>query len=131
MVSYHKNVSSLVFILNLLSELDFFKEIKVDNHFPIFLTALNTPSMIFDMFPFIFLICTQLFFIKLFESKEIEIFKYSGLKNSKILTILSFLSIVTGIFVITVFYNFSSNLNNLKERIKFNIYLRILLLTNW
>ena len=42
-------------------------------------------SIIFEMFPFIFLITTQLFFIKLFENKEIEIFKYSGLKNSKIL----------------------------------------------
>ena len=41
------------------------------------------------MFPFILLITIQLFFIKLFENKEIEIFKYSGLKNSSILNILS------------------------------------------
>ena len=41
------------------------------------------------MFPFIFLITTQLFFIKLFNNNEIKIFKYSGLKNSKILIILS------------------------------------------
>ena len=46
------------------------------------------------------------------ENKEIEIFKYSGLKNSSILKILSILSIITGIFVITIFYSFSSNLKN-------------------
>ena len=59
-------MTSLVFILNLLSEIDFFKEISVENYFPLFLTALNTPTMIFEMLPFIFLISTQLFFIKLF-----------------------------------------------------------------
>ena len=32
-------ITSLVFILNLLSELDFFKEINVNNFFPLFLTA--------------------------------------------------------------------------------------------
>ena len=36
--------------------------------------------MIFEMFPFIFLITSQAFFIKLFNNNELEIFKYSGLK---------------------------------------------------
>ena len=66
---------SLIFILNLLTELEFFKEIKVASSFPIFLSLLNSPSMIFEMLPFIFLITTQLFFIKLFNNNEIEIFK--------------------------------------------------------
>jgi len=35
------------------------------------------------MFPFIFLIATQFFFLKLFNNDEINIFKYSGLKNIK------------------------------------------------
>ena len=56
---------SLVFILNFLQELDFFQDIEVDNHFTIFLALLNSPSMILDMFPFIFLITSQVFFIKL------------------------------------------------------------------
>ena len=111
-------MTSLVFLLNLLSELEFFKDENVDLSFAFFLSLINTPTQIFEMFPFILLITVQLFFIKLFESKEIEIFKYSGLKNSKILTILSLLSIVTGIFVITIFYNFSSNLKNIYLEIK-------------
>ena len=103
---------SLVFILNLLTELEFFKEINVDVYFTLLLSFLNTPSMIFEMFPFIFLITTQLFFIKLFNNKEIEIFKYSGLRNSSIIFIVSIVALVTGIAIITLYYNFSSNLKN-------------------
>ena len=72
------------------------------------------------MFPFILLITIQLFFIKLFENKEIEIFKYSGLKNSTILSIISILSFITGIFVVTIFYNFSSNFKNIYLEFKSN-----------
>ena len=59
---------SLIFILNLLTELEFFKEIEVTSGFTILLSLLNSPSMIFEMLPFIFLITTQLFFIKLFNN---------------------------------------------------------------
>ena len=59
------------------------------------------------------LITVQLFFIKIFENKEIEIFKYSGLKNSNIITILSVLSAITGILIISIFYNLSSNFKNI------------------
>ncbi len=104
---------SLVFILNLLTELDFFKTINVEIYYPLFLSLLNSPTMIFEMFPFIFLITTQIFFIKLFTNNEIEIFKYSGLKNSKIIIILSILSIISGILITSLFYNFSSNLKNI------------------
>ena len=100
-------MSSLVFILNLLSELEFFKDENVSLSFTFLLSIVNSPSQIFEMFPFIMLITIQLFFIKLFENKEIEIFKYSGLKNSTIIKILSILSIITGIFIIIVFFIFS------------------------
>ena len=68
------------FYFKFITELEFFKEINIKIYFTLLLSFLNTPSMIFEMFPFIFLITTQLFFIKLFHNKEIEIFKYSGLK---------------------------------------------------
>ncbi len=106
-------IASLVFILNVLSELEFFKDENVQVSFLLFLSLLNAPSQIFEMFPFILLITVQLFFIRLFQNKEIEIFKYSGLKNTNILKILGTLSIITGIFIITVFYNLSSNLKNI------------------
>jgi lipopolysaccharide export system permease protein len=68
--------------------------------------------MLFEMLPFIFLITTQLFFIKLFNNNEIEIFKYSGLKNTKILKIFSLIAILTGIILTIVFYNFSAVFKN-------------------
>ena len=113
-------MSSLVFILNLLNELEFFKEEKLSISFTLFLSALNSPALIFEMFPFIMLITIQLFFIKLFENKEIEIFKYSGLKNSNILFVLCSLSLITGILVMLIFYNLSSNLKNIYLELKSN-----------
>ena len=92
-------IFSLSFIINLLSELDFFKEINVDAYYPIYMSLINSPSLIFEMFPFIFLISTQVFFINLFNQNQIEIFKYSGLKNSKILLIITVLSFVMGLII--------------------------------
>tara|TARA_Y100000591_G_C21754983_1_gene656898 strand:- start:109 stop:993 length:885 start_codon:yes stop_codon:yes gene_type:complete len=70
------------------------------------------------MFPFIFLISTQFFFIKLFNNNEIYIFKYSGLKNIKIIGILSILSFFIGLILITFFYSISSSLQSYYLEIK-------------
>tara|TARA_Y100000741_G_scaffold274520_1_gene214487 strand:+ start:720 stop:1793 length:1074 start_codon:yes stop_codon:yes gene_type:complete len=110
----------LILILNLLTELDFFKEIEVASHYPIYLSLLNTPTFIFEMFPFIFLISTQFFFNNLFNNNQYNIFKYSGLKNSKILVIINLTSLFIGILIITLFYNFSSNLKNFYIELKSN-----------
>ena len=109
---------SLIFILNLLSELDFFKDINVNSYFPVYLSILNSPTFIFEMFPFIFLISTQLFFITLFNNNQLSILKYSGLKNSKILFIISLMSFILGIIIITLFYSFSSSLKNFYLELK-------------
>ncbi len=111
---------SLVFIINLLTELEFFKNINVSLFFTIYLSLINSPSMIFEIFPFIFLISTQLFFINLFRDDHIQIFKYSGLKNSKILFIISTITFLVGLLAITIFYNISSNLKNFYLELKSN-----------
>jgi lipopolysaccharide export system permease protein len=113
-------IFSLVFIINFLTELDFFKNIDVSVLFTIYLSLLNSPSMIFEIFPFIFLISTQLFYIKLFHNNEIQVFKYSGLKNSKILIIISLVSLLLGLGIVSFFYNTSSNLKNFYLEIKSN-----------
>ena len=84
---------SLVIILNILSELEFFRNTNVNLLFPIYLSLLNSPSLMFEMFPFIFLIATQLFYHELSSNNEINTFKYSGLKNTKILIIINILTI--------------------------------------
>ena len=45
---------SLIFILNLLTELEFFKNIEVTTYYPMFVSLLNTPSLLFEMFPLFF-----------------------------------------------------------------------------
>ena len=54
-------IGSLIFILNLLTELEFFKDENVTVSFTLFLSLLNSPILIFEMFPFIMLITIQLF----------------------------------------------------------------------
>ena len=109
---------SLVFILNILKEIEFFSNKEVSSLYPIYLSFMSSPSIIFEMFPFIFLIATQFFFLKLFNNDEIHIFKYSGLKNIKIIYILCFVSFLIGIFTITVFYSLSSNLQHYYLQVK-------------
>ena len=110
----------LIFVLNLLTELEFFKQTDVGSYFPLYLSLINTPIFVFEMFPFIFLISTQFFFNTLFTDNEINIFKYSGLKNTKIFSILVYTTFLIGIIIVTLFYNLSSNLKNLYLGLKSN-----------
>ena len=110
----------LIFILNLLTEIEFFREIDVKYYFPIYLSLLNSPSLLFEMFPFIFLISTQFYFINLMKNNQIETFKYLGLKNTKILLILLLTTFITGLIIISIFYKLSSNFKNIYLDLKNN-----------
>ena len=109
---------TLAFILNVFEEINFFKDLDVSMGIPIFLTFLNIPSIIFEIFPFIFLITTQFFFIKLIEQNENISFKNFGLSNSKIIKLLALLSFLIGVIIVTIFYNLSSNLKHSYLNIK-------------
>ena len=109
---------TLAFILNIFEEINFFKDLNVSIGLPIFLTFLNIPSIIFEIFPFIFLITTQFFFIKLIEQNENISFKNFGLSNSKIIKLLAILSFLIGVIIVTIFYNLSSNLKHSYLNIK-------------
>ena len=111
-------MTSLVFILNILKEIEFFNDKDLNSLYPIYLSLMSSPSIIFEMFPFIFLISTQFFFIKLFNNNEIDIFKYSGLNNLKIIKLLSILSFFMGFIIVVLFYNVSSNLQSYYLEIK-------------
>ena len=109
---------SLIFILNIFKKLSFFKNVDTNFLFPIFLTFLNVPSILYDIFPFIFLISTQFYFIKVFEKNELIIFKNFGLSNIKILKILILSALIFGMFIIFVFYNFSSKAKKIYLNLK-------------
>ena len=101
---------SLTIILGILEEISFFKDMKVSFLYPYFLTLLNTPMTLFEIFPFIFLLTTQFLFYDLFKRDELNLLKKNGLSNLKIIKILFFLSIVIGIFNIAIYYNLASKM---------------------
>jgi len=102
----------IVLITNILEQIEFFKDIDLSFLYLIFLSFLNTPSIVFEILPFIFLLSTQIFFIQLINKNELEIFKYTGLNNIKIVKILGIYSFIIGFIFVIFFYNISSILKN-------------------
>jgi len=111
---------SLSFILNFFEELKFFDDYEVDSYYPVLLALLNTPSILFELFPFIFLITIKFFYIYINERNEIEILKNNGINYFKILTILSIFSISIGIIILIFYYTFSSSLKSHYYNLKNN-----------
>ena len=110
----------LVLIINLIEEANFLKETQTTFITPLMLTLLNAPTLLYEMFPFIFLISTQFFFIEIYENREIYTLKQFGIDNFTMLKFLSITSFFFGLFIIIVFYNFSSILKNEYLKIKNN-----------
>ena len=102
----------IILITNILEQIDFFKNLDVSFLYLIFLSFLNTPSIIFEILPFIFLLSTQVFFIYLIEKKELEIFKYNGLTNLIMIKIISFYAFFIGLIFVIFFYNVSAVMKN-------------------
>ena len=111
---------SLAIILNIFEEISFFKNIDVNPMLPYFLTFLNAPITLFEIFPFIFLITSQFFFFDIIKNEELILLKNSGLSNLKIIKILFLSTIVMGLLIIIVYYNLSSKLKFLYTDIKNN-----------
>ena len=114
-ISFFK-VFSIFFIVilltNILEQINFFKNIDISFFYLVFLSFLNSPSILFEILPFIFLLSTQVFFIYLIDKKELEIFKYSGLNNFMIIKIISLYTFIAGLVLIVIFYNTSAILKN-------------------
>ena len=122
---------AIIFIMNIFEEITFFRDLNIGIYKPILLTALNTPSSLYEIFPFIILVSTQFLFIKLIENNELYIIKSYGINNLKILGIISAVAFFIGIFLILVFYNISSKLKFLyfdikNEYTKDNKYLAVI-----
>ena len=108
----------LILLLNLLEELNFFKDSDESLYYPLLLNFLNAPSILIDIFPFIFLISTQFLLINLIEKNEIIILKNFGIDNLKLIGIISLVSFAASVFIIIFFYNFSAKLKNFYLEIK-------------
>jgi lipopolysaccharide export system permease protein len=111
---------SLVIILSILEEISFFKDLNKNIMLPIFLSLLNAPITLFEIFPFIFLLSTQFFFYDLIKNDELNLLKKNGLTNLNIIKIVVIFSLIIGLFNILVYYNLASNLKFYYTNIKNN-----------
>ena len=108
----------LILVINLLEELNFFKNSNESLYYPLLLNILNAPSILVDIFPFIFLISTQFLLINLIEKNELIILKNFGIDNLSLIGIISLVSFIASLIIIIFFYSFSAKLKHLYLEIK-------------
>ena len=101
-------ILSLIIVMGIFEEFTFFSDLNVNFYLPIIMVLMNSFSILYLIFPFIFLIGAQFFFIKILDSNELLAFKNYGLSNKKILFIVSLTSFLIGIVIISFFYNISA-----------------------
>jgi lipopolysaccharide export system permease protein len=100
----------LIFILSVFEEISFFKKVDINFLIPYLVAILNAPASLFEIFPFIFLISTQFFFIYIIRKGELDFLKINGISNLKIIKTLFLTSFMLGLFIITIYYTLSSKL---------------------
>ncbi len=113
---------SLAFILSLFEEITFFSESSNSTFYlPFMITLLNVPATLLELFPFIVLISSQLFFVEIIKKKENELIKINRLDNFYLIKLLALCSFLFGIVIVTFYYPISSKLKFFYFDIK-NIY---------
>ncbi len=108
-------------ILGSLEEVSFVKKLDVNFLYPYYLTLLNAPITLFEIFPFILLLTTQFLFYEMYKKDELNMLKVSGLTNISLIKIVFLLSILIGIFNVIFFYNIASNLKFHYSNLKNNL----------
>ncbi len=101
-----------VVIINIFEEIKFSEKYETDVLFSVYLSILNAPSLMFEIFPFIFLITIKFSYLNLVERNELAILNINGISNLKLISLLSFLVLILGLFLLVFFYSFSSNLKS-------------------
>lgn len=90
---------TLGIILNLLEEINFFKDLNVHFLMPLALSFLKVPSEIYNIFPFIFLISSIFLFLSLIQSEEVNVIKVIGISNLRIIMFPTIVSLIFGLFI--------------------------------
>ena len=102
----------VTFLINFFEEVKFVEKYNTEIYYSIYLSLLNAPSLMYEIFPFIFLIAVKFFYLNLNDRKEIEIFNFNGISNLKIILHLGILSSFLGIILLLFYYSFSSSLKS-------------------
>jgi lipopolysaccharide export system permease protein len=108
----------LIFILTIFEEITFFNEKNTNFYLPFLTAFLDVPSSLFEVFPFIAFIGTQLFFLEIYKKKENELIKINGKTNIYLIKILTMSAFVFGILIIFFYYPASSKLKYFYSDIK-------------
>ncbi len=102
----------LAIILNIFEEVRFSEKYNMAFFYPIYLSILNAPSIMFEIFPFIFLIAVKFFYLQLVEKNEMDTLKTNGISNLKIISLLIIICSLIGILILLFFYSISSDLKS-------------------
>ena len=103
---------ALGIVLNLFEEVNFFKDHAVGFLLPLSLTFLKVPSIIYKLFPFIFLISSIILFLNFVQSEEVIAIKIAGISNFRIIFFPAIISLIFGIFIVTSINTVTSKLTH-------------------
>ena len=110
-------LTSLIFlctivIINFFEEIRFFEKYNTEMYHTIYLSFMNAPSLMFEIFPFIFLISVKFFYLYLIDKDEIAILHSNGISNFKIVYHLTMITMFVGVIILLFFYSLSSSLKS-------------------
>ncbi len=103
---------SIVIIVNFFEEIRFAEKYNTETYFTIYLSFLNAPTLMFEIFPFIFLLTIKFFYLNLEDKNELEVFKTNGISNLKLIYLLTLLTSIIGIIILIFYYSLSSKLQS-------------------
>jgi lipopolysaccharide export system permease protein len=102
---------SIVLLINLLDEFNFFKS-KKDLKFIFFIifTILKIPNVLINLFPFIVLFGGIVFYLKIYNHNEVISLRVMGYSNIQIILIPALTSFVIGYIIVFLIVPFSSSM---------------------
>ena len=103
---------SIVIIVNFFEEIRFAEKYNTELYYTIYLSFLNAPTLMFEIFPFIFLLTIKFFYLNLKDKNELEILKTNGVSNLKLIYLLTILTSIVGIIILIFYYSLSSKLQS-------------------
>ena len=102
----------IAILINIFEEIKFTEKYNTSSNYIVYLSLLNAPSIVFEIFPFIFLITIKFFYLSLRDKNELEILNTNGISNTRLITLLAFNTFIIGVFLLLIYYSFSSNLKS-------------------
>jgi lipopolysaccharide export system permease protein len=110
---------SIVLLINLLDEFNFFKS-KKDLKFIFFIlfTILKIPNVLINLFPFIVLFAGIVFYLKIYNHNEVISLRVMGYSNIQIILIPALTSFVIGYIIVFLVSPFSSSLLRYYEELR-------------